>query len=301
MASLAQPARLSTAFAVAALGIALFSLMDALMKGLALAIGTYNALLWRTLAGTAMAGIVFLARRSPWPGRPAMRFHLIRGSMGSVMAILFFWGLARVPMAQAIALAFVAPLIALYLAAVLLKEKIERRAILASLLGCAGVVAILAGQAEAELGPDAFRGSIAILLSAGLYAWNIILMRQQALLAEPVEIAFFTSLVMVSWFLLGAPFLAAAPPASEVPEIFGAAALAVGSLLLLSWAYARAEAQHLAPTEYTGFLWASLFGFLFFAEPLRPLTIVGAAMIVVACIIAARPRAAPLPGVEPGV
>ncbi len=301
MASLAQPARLSTAFAVAALGIALFSLMDALMKGLALAIGTYNALLWRTLAGTAMAGIVFLARRSPWPGRPAMRFHLIRGSMGSVMAILFFWGLARVPMAQAIALAFVAPLIALYLAAILLKEKIERRAILASLLGFAGVVAILAGQAEAELGPDAFRGSIAILLSAGLYAWNIILMRQQALLAEPVEIAFFTSLIMVSCFLLGAPFLAVAPPAAELPEIFGAAALAFGSLLLLSWAYARAEAQHLAPTEYTGFLWASLFGFLFFAEPLRPLTIVGAAMIVIACIIAARPRAAPLPGVEPGV
>jgi S-adenosylmethionine uptake transporter len=300
MASLAQPVRLSTAFAVAAIGIALFSLMDALMKGLALAIGTYNALLWRTLAGTAMAGIVFLARRSSWPERPAMRFHLIRGGMGSVMAILFFWGLARVPMAQAIALAFVAPLIALYLASILLKERIERRAILASLLGFAGVVVILAGQAEAELGPDAFRGSIAILFSAGLYAWNIILMRQQALLAEPIEIAFFTSLIMVSCFLLAAPFLAVPPPAAELPEIFGAAALAFGSLLLLSWAYARAEAQHLAPTEYTGFLWASLFGFLFFAEPLPALTLVGAVMIVIACLLAARPRAAPLPGVEPG-
>ena len=38
-------------FAVATLGIALFSGMDGLMKGLSLAIGTYNALLWRTLAG----------------------------------------------------------------------------------------------------------------------------------------------------------------------------------------------------------------------------------------------------------
>ena len=91
------------------------------MKGLSLAIGTYNALLWRTLAGAAIGGAVFLLRRSPWPGRQAMRFHLIRGSMSSVMAILFFWGLARVPMAQAIALAFAAPLIALYLAAILLK------------------------------------------------------------------------------------------------------------------------------------------------------------------------------------
>jgi S-adenosylmethionine uptake transporter len=300
MASLAQPARVSTAFAVATLGIALFSLMDALMKGLALAIGTYNALLWRTLLGTAFAGAVFLLRRSAWPSREAMRFHLVRGSMSSIMALLFFWGLARVPMAQAIALAFAAPLIALYLAAIILKEQIDRTAILASILGFAGVLVILAGQAEAELGRDALLGSIAILGSAGFYAWNIILMRQQALVAGPVEIAFFTSLIMVGCFLLAAPFLAVPPPQGEVPEIVGAAALSFGSLLLLSWAYARAEAQQLAPVEYTGFVWAAIFGFLFFAEPVRPLTFIGAAMIVAACLYAARPRSAPLPSVEPG-
>ncbi|HEX8535409.1 MAG TPA: DMT family transporter [Allosphingosinicella sp.] len=300
MASLAQSSRSSTAFAVATLGIALFSLMDALMKGLSLAIGTYNALLWRTLAGAAMAGIVFLARRSPRPSRAAMRFHLIRGSMSSLMAVLFFWGLARVPMAQAIALAFVAPLVALYLAAMLLGEKIERKAIVASVMGFAGVVVILTAQAKAELGAEALLGSLSILGSACLYAWNIILMRQQALLAQPVEIAFFTSGIMVCWFILAAPLLAVLPPSSELPQILGAAALAFGSLLLLSWAYARGEAQHLAPTEYTGFVWASVFGFLFFAEPVRPLTLIGAAMIVAACLVAARPSSAPLPGVEPG-
>jgi S-adenosylmethionine uptake transporter len=109
MATALPSTKVSTAFAVATLGIALFSLMDALMKGLALAIGTYNALLWRTLLGALFAGAVFLMHRSAWPRREAMRFHLIRGSMSSIMALLFFWGLARVPMAQAIALAFVAP------------------------------------------------------------------------------------------------------------------------------------------------------------------------------------------------
>ena len=73
------------------------------------------------------------------------------------MAMLFFWGLARVPLAQGVALAFVAPLIALYLAALILKEQIARRAIFASLLGFAGVLVILAGQAEAELGPEALQ------------------------------------------------------------------------------------------------------------------------------------------------
>jgi S-adenosylmethionine uptake transporter len=301
MPSLVQPSRTSPAFAVAALGIALFSLMDALMKGLSLEMGTYNALLWRTLAGAAIAGAVFFLRRSPWPERSAMRVHLIRGSMSSVMAILFFWGLARVPMAQAIALSFVAPLVSLYLAAIILKEKIDRNAILASLLGFAGVIVILLGQAEAELGPEALHGSMAILASAGFYAYNIILMRQQALLAKPDEIAFFTSLIMGGCFLLVAPVLASAPLAEHLPGILGAATLAFASLLLLSWAYARAQAQHLAATEYTGFLWASLFGFLFFAEPVRPFTLMGAAMIVAACLIAARPRTAPLPGVETGI
>ena len=59
-------------------------------------------------------------------------------------------------------------------------------------------------------------------------------------------------------------------------------------MLLLSWAYARAEASYLAATEYTAFLWAALFGWLIFDEPLSPFTLAGAAMIVAGCILAAR-------------
>ena len=50
--------------------------------------------------------------------------------------------------------------------------------------------------------------------------------------------------------------------------------------MLLSWAYARAEASYLAATEYTAFLWAALFGWLVFGEPLSPFTVAGAALIV---------------------
>lgn len=288
----------AVAFAVATLGIASFSAMDAVMKHLAIALGTYNALLWRTGAAALIGGAFYFGRRMPWPGRQATRIHLVRGSMGAVMAVLFFWGLARVPMAQAIALAFIAPIISLYLAAILLKEKIERRAIAASLLGFAGVVVILSGQARADLGPEAFWGSLSILASACLYAWNIILMRQQAQVAKPLEAAFFTSAVASLGFLLAAPVLAAVPPAYEWPAILGAALLSVASLMLLAWAYARAEAQHLAPVEYTAFIWAAILGFLFFAEPVRLPTLAGAAMIVAACIVAARRGRQPAPALQ---
>jgi S-adenosylmethionine uptake transporter len=278
-------------FAAGCLGIALFSIMDAVMKHLVLEIGTYNALVWRNGCGATLAGLCFLATRSRWPGREALRLHLTRGLVGTVMAVLFFWGLGRVPLAQAIALAFIAPLIALYLAAVLLKEQIERRAIFASLLGLAGVVVIFAGQADANLGREALWGSLAVLASACLYAYNIILMRRQALVAKPLEVAFFISGITTLALLTAAPVLAQVPSAEHWPAILLGAMLAFGSLLLLAWAYARAQAQHLAPVEYTSFIWASALGWLVFGEWVSAFTLAGAALIVMACLIAATRRA----------
>ena len=78
------------------------------------------------------------------------------------------------------------------------------------------------------------------------------------------------------------------PTAAEWPWILFAASLAITSLLILSWAYARAEASYLAATEYTAFLWAALFGWLVFSEPLSPFTVAGAALIVAGCILTAR-------------
>lgn len=279
-----------TAFAVATLGIAVFSAMDAVMKGLSLALGAYNALVWRSFAGVAISGVLFVATRTAWPVRSVMRVHLIRGAVSAVMAIAFFWGLARVPMAQAVALTFIAPLIALFLAAVLLKEHVGRTAIIASLLAIVGVGVILTGQARAEMGPEAFHGTLAILLSAVCYAYNIVLMRQQAQVAGPIEIAFFQSLIVATLFSLALPLFGALPALVHLPAIIGSAALATVSLLLLSWAYARGQASYLAPTEYTSFLWAALFGFLIFGETVSPFTLAGAALIITGCVIAARGR-----------
>jgi S-adenosylmethionine uptake transporter len=156
------------------------------------------------------------------------------------------------------------------------------------------VLVILSGQAEAKLGHEAFLGTLAILASAMLYAYNIILMRQQAQVADPFEIAFFMSLIMTSCFALAAPFLAVLPAPQFLPGLVGAAILAFLSLILLSWAYARAEAQHLAPVEYTSFIWAAILGLLVFGESVQPLTLLGAAMIVVACLIASRGHESPV-------
>ncbi|HEU5286344.1 MAG TPA: DMT family transporter [Sphingomicrobium sp.] len=288
-----------TAFLVGILGIALFSGMDAVMKGLVLAIGTFATMFWRNLVGVGMSGVLYLAQPSPWPSPSTMRLHLGRGILSTLMGFLFFWGLARVPLAQAIALAFIAPLIALYLAAVLLKETVGPRTVGASLIAFAGVLVIFVGQARADLGREATVGSLAILASAVCYALNIILMRRQAQVAGPTEITFFQSLIVTAILAALIPLVGIEVPAAvHWPWLLFAASLAITSYLLLSWAYARAEASYLAATEYTSFLWAALFGWLVFREELSPFTLAGAALIVAGCILAARKPADASPRLE---
>lgn len=275
-------------FLIACAGIATFSAMDVLMKGLSIDIGAYNAVLWRTGAGTLLSGLLYFASRPKWPGRATMAIHAWRSVFVAGMALCFFWALARLPMAEAIALAFVAPLMALYMAAVFLGEKIGPRSIAASLLGLLGVIVIVAGKLRGNYSDEALLAVGAVFLSAVFYAYNLILARRQAKMAEPMEIAFFQNFFVAALLALGAPWFLAVPDAAQGPNIVGAAVLATTSLLLLSWAYARAETQILATTEYTGFLWAMLFGWYFFDEAVTLPTLAGAFLIVAACLIVAR-------------
>ncbi len=288
-----------TAFLVGMVGIATFAVMDAVMKGLVLAIGTYATLLWRSFVGVGLAGSLFAASSPRWPARSTLNIHLARGAVSTVMGVLFFWGLARVPLAQAIALAFIAPLIALVLAAAMLGEVVEKRTVGASLVAFAGVAVIFIGQAQADLGHDAMLGSLAIVISALLYALNLILMRRQSQASGPAEAAFFQNVTVSALLLAALPMLGTSMPAAgHWPWILLAAFLSTASLLMLSWAYARAEASYLAATEYSAFLWAMLLGWLVFGEPVSPYTLAGAGLIVAGCFLAARRAGEARPGLE---
>jgi S-adenosylmethionine uptake transporter len=283
-----QPVRITALpFAAATLGIASFSIMDVVMKGLSIGLGAYNAMLWRTLIALAIASALFIWRKNRWPERPVIRLHVWRGVVISLMAFLFFYGLIHVPLAEAIALSFIAPLIALYLAAALLSERIGGKAVVASLIGFSGALVIVAAKLGGEYSDDVGKGIGAILLSAVLYAYNLILQRRQALVAEPIEIAFFQNGTVVAAYLLFAPLLAVVPTIDVLPELILAGVLGIISLLLMSWAYARAQARMLIPVEYTAFIWAALFGWLVFAENVTWTTVAGTALIVTGCLVAA--------------
>lgn len=270
-------------------GIATFSMMDAAIKGASLAVGVYSALLFRNLFGALMTFPLWLAAGRPMPSRQVLKVHALRAGITSAMAALFFYGLARIPMAEGIALSFVSPIIALYFAALLLGETIRRQAIAASLLGVVGVVVILGGKlGGGAYSGEALTGTLAVLASSVFYAVNLVLQRKQALLASPVEVAMAQNLIVTLIFLVFSPWFAVLPEVRSLGLIAAGAAFATAALLFLAWGYARAETQVLLPIEYTGFLWAALLGWLMFDEALGFATVAGTLLIVVGCWIGAR-------------
>ena len=285
---------------LAALGaVAVLSIMDAVMKHLVLAIGIIAVSIWRAAANLIVTGGLYLPRRLPWPGRKTLAMHVSRSVVITAMAVLFFWGIARVPLAQAISLTFIAPLIAMLLAPLFLGEVIAPRSIAGALIAFAGVVVIVVGQARADLGPRVLVGSAAILASALCYAANILMMRWQALAAKPLEINFFQALVvMLLWTaalpLVGVPHW----PHGQILWIVLASLLSTSGGLLFAWGYARGEASYLAVTEYSGFLWASVLGWLVFRETVSLYTLAGAALIVGGCLFAARRKVSAPPEIE---
>ncbi|HEX7872862.1 MAG TPA: DMT family transporter [Sphingobium sp.] len=282
------PQSLPVPFAVACLGIALFSAMDTVMKQLAIDIGSYNAMLWRTGLSLVVLVPVFCLRGGRWPRREVLGLHCLRGACLAVSLVLFFWGLARVPMAQGVALTFIAPLIALGLAALILKEKIGPSVAGASVIAFGGVIVILAVQPHGAPGTGDWRAPAAILIAAFFYAIGTVLSRPLAQRASPLEMALFFNIVAAGLCLLGVPWFAIIPQQQHIVPLLIAVAASNISMMLLAWAYARAEAQYLLPVEYTAFIWAVIYGWLIFAETVTAATLAGAALIVAACLWAAR-------------
>jgi len=282
---------------VCTLAIFLLSAMDAAMKSLVIAAGVYNIVLWRSVVTSLASAAGWASRQPRWPGVKALRLHVLRAGIVAVVLVTFFWGLARLPLAEAIGLSFIAPLFALLLAALMLGERIRPKAVWAGVLGFAGVAVIVAGQFGAShYSEETLLGTLSILVSTVFYAFNLVLTRKQAQIASPLEIMFFQNVALLVIMGLAAPWLARLLPGELWLPLIGVAALSLTGQYLMSWSYARAEAQYLVSTEYTAFIWAIALGWFFFGESVSWETLAGAGLIIVSCWIAARASLRPVEG-----
>jgi S-adenosylmethionine uptake transporter len=279
-------------------GMSLFCAMDAVMKQLVLTNPALMATFWRY----AMA-VLFTLGMWVQAGRPAITremlpVHLLRGTIIALSAFLFFWSLRRLSLAEAVTIAFIAPLMVPPLASLILKERMQAGNLVAGVLGFTGVLVAVGFEPEAAK-PGYFLGVGAVLVSAVTYALSVVLIRMRAARDGPALVSLLGAGIPGLVIL---PFLIAFVPAGQIlprgidwgwvllAGLFGAVALQ-----LLARAYAQVEAQTLAPFEYSALFWAALYGWLFFDEPVLLRTWAGAAIIAAACLWQARRTAIAAP------
>jgi S-adenosylmethionine uptake transporter len=279
------------AIATAAAGIALLCAMDGVIKHL---VATNDALIvtfGRYIFGAMFALVIWVRGGRPRLTREMWKAHALRGVVIAIAATLFFWCLSVLPLAELIVITFIAPLLIPFMARAVLGEKIRPRSFIAGLVGFTGVLVATSGGGPA--GGDSLRmlGIAAALASAVAYALSVTLLRGRAAKDGPVAIGVLASVIPGAIIALPALATGAPPPLADIPDFLLLGALAAGGMYLLARAYAGAEAQRLAPLEYTGLFWAALIGFIFFGETPRPQVWIGAAIVIGACLWGAHAEA----------
>jgi len=174
-------ALLQRAILLAAAGEGVLALMDALIKILSTRYPIMQLALLRFVMGTAFALALFFARAPQWPTVDAIRYNATRSVLAVGAALSFFYGLSKLPVAEAMALSFAAPLFIALFGVMLLGERFSPRIGLALLAGFVGMLVIVGGQLGTRAySTDALLGAVAVLVSTVFYAFVIIMLRFRA-------------------------------------------------------------------------------------------------------------------------
>lgn len=226
-------------------------------------------LVWRS-------GIDALRTRQPF--LHALRACLIFSALG-----LFFWGLGLMPLAEAIAVAFVAPLFVTSLSVPLLGEYVGSRRWAAVIIGFVGALIVL------QPGTNAFKPEALLIVgSAFFFSLAMILTRKMTRTETTVSLFTYTT---IGAALISAPFLGLAWQTPTVDHMLGFVVLGIigsAAALLIIVAYKNAPASVVAPFEYTALIWASIIGWVVWSEQPGIAVWTGASIIILSSLYVAK-------------
>jgi drug/metabolite transporter (DMT)-like permease len=201
--------------------------------------------------------------------------HLVRGAALLGSSLFFISGLRFLPIAEASATGFVAPLFVTALSIVFLGEKVGLRRWIATAVGLIGVLIIL------RPGTGAFHPAAFFpLISALAWACTLIMTRMMSGTERAITTMTYSSIAGLLILSALVPFVWVTPTWHDIAFgiLIGVASTAGQWIVVLAFRYA--DASVLAPFSYTQLLWVSGLGYLVFGEVPDAYTITGAAFIV---------------------
>lgn len=282
------------AVAFAAGGIAILCAMDGVIKHLVETNDVLVVTLGRYIFGALFAGIVWFRAGRPALTRDMWKAHAARGVVIATSATLFFWCLSVLPLAEVIVITFIAPLLVPFVARFLLGERIRQRALVAAGVGFLGVLIAASGGDNFSADNKRLLGISGAIAAALTYSLSIVMLRGRAGKDGAVAIGVLSSLIPGAIVAGPAILTGEMPPLADLPDFILLGVFAASGMYLLARAYAHAEAQVLAPLEFTALIWASIIGMAFFNEIPRLEVWIGAVIIVTACLYGAQKEKAKL-------
>jgi drug/metabolite transporter (DMT)-like permease len=285
------------------LGVLVFSLQDAIIKQVSGGYALTQVVCMRSLVGLPI--LWFLMRKEvDWA--TLLQVHwLPLAARGLIMLgayTAYYMAFPALPLADAVALYFTVPLFVTGLAGPVLGEHIGWKVWAAVTLGFGGVLVML------QPGSGLFEpAALLSLLSAALYGSAMLMARKFGNQLPTSVMAFYQNGFFLLGSALGAALLSVAglehathpslvflvrpwvmPTLGDALLIGVCGVVAAAGTLFLTTAYRVAKSSTVTPFEYTGILWAPLWGFLFFGEVPKFTTFVGAMVIGIAGLIAMR-------------
>lgn len=267
--------------------IGLFSVLNALIKGLSAQFDTLQIAFLRYLFAGLWILVYVTITRPGWPSLALVEANVVRGVLSLITGLSFFYALRELPLADAITLSFLAPLFVTLFSMLLLKERPGPHILIALGLGFAGMLVMVAG-----LGGDeedrSILGVIASLISSLAYGLSMTLLRARAR-RDPLDLIVFFQQWIPALFIAPAAGVVWKTPAPDQLGLFAILGiLAVSGHLLLARAFSLAEASRLAPIEFSALIYAAIIGTMFFGETLTMGTLAGAALIILGALLATR-------------
>ena len=282
-------------------GVFVFSLQDAVVKQVS---GDYPLTLVMTIRSIVAIPIllVMVQLEAGWRAifTPHFRSLVSRAGLMFGAYTTYYMAFPAMNLAYAVALYFTVPLFVTALAGPFLGERIGAKVWAALTVGFGGVLVIL------QPGSGLFQwAALLSLMSALLYAISMLMARRIGIAQAASVMTFYQNGVFLAGALLiaggthwmgiedaGHPSLSFLvrpwtwPTGGDFLLIASCGVIASAGMLLLTHAYRISPANLVTPFEYTGILWAPLWGFLFFGEVPLLTTVTGAVLIAVAGMFA---------------
>lgn len=285
------------------LGVFVFSLQDAVIKQVSGGYPLTQVLAMRSLVAVPIL-LALVQFEVGWRAVFATDFWplVARAALMFVAYLAYYMAFPALPLADAVALYFTVPLFVTALAGPLLGERAGWQVWLAVGVGFLGVVVML------QPGSGLFEpAALLSLVSAAMYAGSMLMARRLGVAQAASVMSFYQNAVFLAGALAVAlalnlmgfvradhPSLSFLVRAWVLPTtwdgflIASCGVVAAAGTMLLTSAYRVAKASLVTPFEYSGVLWAPLWGLLFFSEVPRLTTVAGAALIVGAGLVALR-------------